>query len=506
MFHVCARRRVPDKNGTDRVLIFVHQQMKLVLFLLVFASASAFRSQAADNSVSIFLTAKNSTQRLANAGQVSFVALAQPTEKQDAIFVDDSKAFQTVIGIGGALTDASAETFFKLPKAKQDELLKAYFDPNDGIGYSLARTPIHSCDFSSASYTYVEDGDAELKTFDISHDLKYRIPFIKKVLATAGRDFSIYASPWSPPAWMKSNGDMLHGGSLKPGFAASWAKYFVKFIQAYEAVGIPIWGLTIQNEPMAVQRWESCVFTAEEERDFLKNFLGPELARSGMAEKRIMIWDHNRGMMYQRAKVILDDPDAAKYVWGVGYHWYVGDHFENAQRVREAYPKIKLFFTEGCHGPFRADQIADWKWGELYGASMIHDFNSGIVGWTDWNVLLDERGGPNHVANFCFAPVHGDTQTGRLTYMNSFYYIGHFSKFVRPGARRIVSSSTVDELQTTAFLNPDGKVSVVVMNATDAARSFLLWNEGRAAKISSPAHSILTAIYSASGNEVAAKE
>jgi glucosylceramidase len=480
--------------------------MKFAFFLLALASVPAFRTQAADNSVSIFLTAKDSAQRLADVGESTFNELAQPTEKQDAVIVDSSKTFQTIIGIGGALTDASAETFFKLPAAKQEELLKAYFDPREGIGYSLGRTPIHSCDFSSASYTYVKDDDAELKTFDISHDLKFRVPFIKRVLAVAGQDFSIYASPWSPPAWMKSNDDMLHGGSLKPEFAASWANYFVKFIQAYEAVGIPIWGLTIQNEPMAVQRWESCIFTAEKERDFLKNFLGPTLVRAGMKDKKIMIWDHNRGLLYQRAKVVLDDPDAAKYVWGVGYHWYVGDHFENAQRVREAYPKINLFFTEGCHGPFRTDEINDWKWGELYATSMIHDFNCGVAGWTDWNVLLDERGGPNHVANFCFAPVHGDTQTGRLTYMNSFYYIGHFSKFVRPGARRIISSSTVDELQTTAFLNPDGKVAVVVMNATEKARPFLLWTDGRAAKISSPAHSILTAVYSASKSEIAAKE
>ena len=145
-----------------------------------------------------------------------FTDLPQRTEKQECIFVDPAKEFQTVLGVGGALTDASAETFYKLPEDKQREILTAYFDPQKGIGYSLGRTSIHSCDFSSESYTYVTNDDATLASFNISHDLKYRIPFIKEVLATAGKDFTLFASPWSPPAWMKDNNDMLHGGKLKP--------------------------------------------------------------------------------------------------------------------------------------------------------------------------------------------------------------------------------------------------------------------------------------------------
>ena len=425
------------------------------------------------------------------------IDLPQPTERQESIFVDSSKTYQTVLGIGGALTDASAETFYKLPKDKQQEILRAYFDPKNGIGYSLGRTHIHSCDFSSTSYTYVTDGDRALASFDISHDLKYRIPFIKEVLATAGKNnFTLFASPWSPPAWMKDNNDILHGGKLKPEYYDSWANYYVKFIKAYEQEGVPIWGMTVQNEPMAVQPWESCNYTAEEERDFVKNYLGPTLAESGLKDKKIMIWDHNRSMMYQRAKVVLDDPAAAKYVWGVAYHWYVGNHFDNVKDVQEAFPKFHLLFTEGCNGPFNMAQINDWKWGELYGTSMINDFNDGAVGWTDWNVLLDEQGGPNHVQNFCFAPIHGDVKTGTLDYMNSYYYIGHFSKFVRPGAKRVTSSSTSDKLITTAFLNTDGKIAVIVMNSSETNQPFYLWMNNKAAKSDSPAHSIMTLVVS----------
>jgi glucosylceramidase len=463
----------------------------LFVCIVLVLSNSAF---AQNKPVAVYVTARHTKQRLSNAGSLSWIDLPQPTERQQCVFVDPSKTFQTVVGIGGALTDAAAETYYKLPPEKRSEVLKAYYDKENGIGYTLARTQINSCDFSSASYTYVKDDDKELASFDIAPDLKYRVPFIKEVLAAAGNDLKIFASPWSPPAWMKDNDDMLHGGSLKPDCYDAWAHYYVKFIKAYESEGIPIWGLTVQNEPMAVQKWESCVYTAQQERDFVKNNLGPALWDAGYKDKKLMIWDHNRSMMYQRAQVVLDDPEAAKYVWGLGFHWYVGDFFENVARVAEAYPKINLVFTEGCNGPFSVAHLDDWDLGENYGKSMINDFNNGAVGWTDWNILLDMTGGPNHVRNFCFAPIHGDTKTGALHYGNSFYYIGHLSKFIRPGARRIISSSTLDQLLTTAFVNPDGKIAVVVMNATDESEPYYLWMDGKAARTTSPAHSIMTLV------------
>ncbi len=468
----------------------------------LFMGATAFAKDAGANRttdystkpVIVYVTAKDTGQRLAKVGELHFVDLSQPTERQQCVFVDPSKEFQTVLGIGGALTDAAAETFYKLPKNKQEQVMKAYYSVQDGIGYSLARTHINSCDFSSDSYTYVQNGDKDLKTFSIAHDLKYRIPFIKEVLAVAGKNFTIFASPWSPPAWMKDNDDMLHGGKLKPEFYDAWARYYARFIKAYAREGVPIWGITVQNEPMAVQPWESCVYTADEERDFVKNYLGPVFAKNGLEDKKILIWDHNRSMMYQRAEAVLDDPQAAQYVWGVAFHWYVGDHFENVKRVQEAFPKTHLLFTEGCNGPFDQARIHDWHWGEFYGKSMINDFNNGAVGWTDWNILLDQEGGPNHVQNYCFAPIHADTKTGELTYMNSYYYIGHFSKFIRPGARRVISSSTVDDLLTTAFINKDGRVAVIVMNSSETEQPFYLWIGGKAAQTSSPPHSIMTLV------------
>lgn len=447
----------------------------------------------------VFTTAKDTTLRLTQTADVSFEDFAQPLETQVCVFVDPARTFQTFIGIGGALTDASAEVFAKLPEATQKEFMTSYYDSEKGIGYKFARTNIASCDFSSDTYAYVADKDTSLSSFSVAHDEKFRIPFIKQAIAAAGGSLLLFASPWSPPAWMKDNNDVLHGGKLLPKYAQSWANHYVKFIQAYEASGIPVWGLSVQNEPMAKQIWESCIYTAEEERDFVKKYLGPTLQKNGLGDRKLICWDHNRDLIYQRATTLLSDPEASKYIWGIGFHWYetwTGSamQFENLKRVKEAFPDKNLVFTEGCVERFGLDRVTDWSLGERYGNSMINDFNCGTVAWTDWNVLLDEKGGPNHVGNFCFAPIHADTKTGKLIYTNSYYYIGHFSKFIQAGAKRISCSTNRDKLQSTAFLNPDGKMVVVVLNLSDKKLPFRLWISGKAAQVTSLAHSIMTIV------------
>ena len=258
-------------------------------------------------------SAQNDVKLKLTQAQLSFSNFIQPLETEGSILVNTSRQHQTLVGIGAALTDAAAETFYKLDEDQQKLFMEAYYSRDNGIGYSLARTIIHSCDFSSGSYTYVEEGDADLKTFNIDHDREYRLPFTKLAIAAAGGKLRTYASPWSPPAFMKTNGNMLEGGKLKPEFAQAWANYYGKFIKAYESEGIPIWGLSIQNEPMATQRWESCIYTAEEERDFLKNFLGPTLEREGLGDKKIIVWDHNRDLLFERAR-LSDGIDSGRFV------------------------------------------------------------------------------------------------------------------------------------------------------------------------------------------------
>ena len=450
----------------------------------------------------VYTTGHNTDFKLTPTETLNFETFKQPLETEASIIVDPSKQFQTLLGIGAALTDASAETYYKLTDENQERFMEAYYDIEKGIGYSLGRTIIHSCDFSTESYTYVEEGDSTLKTFNIDHDRQFRIPFTKKAIAAAGGRLTMYASPWSPPAFMKTNNNMLQGGKLKPEYAQPWANYYAKFIKAYEKEGIPIWGLTIQNEPMAKQRWESCIYTAEEERDFLKNHLGPTLEKEGLGNKNIIVWDHNRDLLYHRASVVLNDPEAAKYVWGVGFHWYEDwkdgiPMFNAVKTVHEAYPDKNLIFTEGCNERYDVNRILneDPKLAERYGKSMINDFNNGTVAWTDWNILLDETGGPNHVGNLCFSPVHGDTNTGELTFTNSYYYIGHFSKFIRPGAKRIISASSANHLLSTAFLNTDGSIVIVAMNESDKSLNYGLTIQSKSAEINILPHAIQTIVF-----------
>ncbi len=449
--------------------------------------------------VVVYTTAEGTNYRLTPTDTLHFTHMGQPFETQVCVFIDPTKTFQQVTGFGGALTDAAAEIFYKLPDAAKKELLQAYYDTEKGIGYTMARTNINSCDFSSDSYTYVADNDTSLSTFNIEHDRKFKIPLIKEAMKACNNKLRLFVSPWSPPAWMKDNNSMVQGGRLKDESRKSWANYYIKFIRAYEAEGMPVWGLSVQNEPMAKQRWESCIYTGEDERDFVKSYLGPTLHRSGMADKKLIMWDHNRDLIYQRASTMLSDPDAAKYVWGIGYHWYEtwtgsGMQFQNMQKVMEAFPGTHLIFTEGCIEAFDYKRIYDWKLGERYGHSMINDFNNGTVGYIDWNILLDENGGPNHAGNFCFAPIHADLRTGKLMYTNSYYYIGQFSKFVHAGAKRIIASSNRDKLETTAFINPDGKLAVIVMNNSDDKIPYHLWIKGDAADVTALPHSMVTLV------------
>jgi glucosylceramidase len=453
-----------------------------------------------DHLVKVYTTAEGTNLRLQPTDTLKFQDAIQPIEREISVFVNPSKTFQSVLGFGGALTDASAEVFAKLSPQQQDELLKAYYNTETGIGYTLARTNIASCDFSSGSYSYVQDGDKELKTFSVEHDRQFKIPLIKKATEYAGGSLSLLASPWSPPAFMKTNKSLIAGGKLVPEYYQTWADCYVKFIQEYAKEGIPVFAISVQNEPMAVQIWESCIYTAEEERDFLKTYLGPTLEKAGMGNVKIIVWDHNRDLLAQRANVIFDDPEASKYAWGIGIHWYevwtgYPEMFDNVRRVHESYPDKNIFYTEGCVEKFDSTKINFWPNAERYGKNMINDFNNGLMAYTDWNILLDENGGPNHVGNFCFAPVHFNIKTGKLIFSPIFYYLGHFSKFVKPGAKRLNTSVSRGNLLSTSFINKDGKISTIVMNSTDSEINYKLYVGEFMAEVTIQPHAMQTLVY-----------
>lgn len=437
-------------------------------------------------------SSRDTDERLANLAPLHFETDADTYP--NAIYVDPNRRYQILEGFGGAFTEAMAATFIKMDSDAQSAILKAYFDPEDGIGYTLCRTHINSCDFSLGNYAYDDvAGDVDLKHFTIDHDRRMLIPLIRAASQVAGQKIKLFASPWSPPAWMKTNGQMNLGGKLKPEYRKAWARYYARYVKEYADEGLPIWGLTVQNEPEAAQTWDSCLYTGEEERDFVRDYLGPTLREEGLSHLRLMIWDHNRDRMYERARVVLDDPQAAQYVWGVAFHWYMADAFDNVQRVHDAFPDKALLFSEGCQegGP----HPGDWAVGERYGRSIIHDLNHWTCAWVDWNMVLNETGGPNHVGNYCSAPIIADTRRcdlGGVLLNPSYYYIGHFSRYCKPGAQRVLAAPTHDALETTAFHNPDGEIAVVVMNRSEQEIPFALKCDGLAAPTSAPAHSIST--------------
>lgn len=418
-----------------------------------------------------FLTARDGGHRLSEQPPLWSSGAAQPDGELPCVFVQPDRLFQTIEGFGGAFTESAAVTWMALGPDQRAQVLRDYFDPVRGHGYTLCRVHMNSADFSLGNYAHVETpGDVALSSFSIDRDRRALLPFIKAAQAAAGRQLKLLVSPWSPPAWMKSNGQMNGGGSLLPQYRQAWARCFVRFIEEYAKEGVPVWGVSVQNEPAATQRWDSCIYSAEEERDFVRGFLGPELAAAGLGDVRIIVWDHNRDRMVERASTVYSDPDAARYVWGTGFHWYGEDHFEQVQLLHDAWPDKQLLFTEGCQegGP----HIGSWDLGERYAHSMINDLNRWTVGWIDWNLVLDETGGPNHVGNLCSAPILVDRQNGALMYQSSYDYIGHIARFVKPGARRVLCASSRQDLEAAAFVNPDGGVAIVVMNRTSEGIGF----------------------------------
>jgi glucosylceramidase len=414
--------------------------------------------------------------------------------RPNIIFVDVDHPMQTIEGFGSAFTESAAVTFYEMPAALQKEVLRAFFHPTRGNAYSLCRTHINSCDFSLGNYSCASQAnDTELTSFSLERENQSILPMIRAASAVAGRPIQLLASPWSPPAWMKSNGQMNRGGKLLPRHRKTWARYYTRYIREMEKAGFSIWGLTVQNEPEATQPWDSCVYTAEDERDFVRDHLGPELVRAGLKSKRLVIWDHNRDRLYQRAKVVYDDPKAARYVWGAGFHWYCGDFFDNVRYLHDAYPEKQLLFTEGCQES--GSHMGSWDTGERYARSIIADLNRWTVGWIDWNILLNEAGGPNHVGNYCSAPILYDRTLKRLKYQSSYFYIGHFSRFIRSGARRLIAASGHDSLESTAALNPDGSVAVVVLNRSQATLPYQIQVQNQHRYLVSEPRSIATVVF-----------
>ena len=372
--------------------------------------------------------------------------------------------YQTFEGFGGAFTEASAYAWQQLSPQRRQAFLDLYFG-REGLQYTQGRVHMGSCDFSLGNYacqTGQSDGG-----FHTEHDDRYLIPMIQAAQAAAGRPIELLLSPWSPPGFMKTNGEMNHGGSLKPEYRARWAACMAKYAAHYRAAGCNVRRMSIQNEPAAVQTWDSCIWSGAEEGAFAAEYLVPALKKAGCGDVKILAWDHNKDILVQRARETLSVDGAAQAVGGFAVHWYTGDHFEALRIVKDLWPDKELWFSEGCVEYSRFDGMTPLQKAEMYAHDILGNLNGGISGSIDWNLLLDARGGPNHVGNFCEAPVMLTEDGAGFTVQSEYYYIGQFSRFIRPGAVRLGCSAWTEGVEATAFENRDGGRTAVVLNRTE---------------------------------------
>lgn len=421
------------------------------------------------------------------------VAREAVTDCMHVINVYPEVMYQRFHGFGGALTEAAAHIYGQMSEEKKKAIIEDCYGES-GLRYCLGRIHMNSCDFALGNYTYVQEGDDELTTFDIGHDKAEILPMLADANVAAG-NVKFLMSPWSPPAFMKTNGEMNHGGSLKKEYYAAWARYFVKFIEAYRKEGVDIQWLTVQNEPMAVQTWDSCIYTSKEEGCFVRDYLGPAFEEAGLSDVKIFVWDHNKEEAYQRFKEVTADEKTKEYVAGEAVHWYTGDHFETVEMVKKMYPDKEVFFTEGCVEYSRFADSGEVQKAEMYAHDILGNLNAGISASFDWNLLLDEKGGPNHVGNFCAAPVMCNPGEGTYEKRLSYYYIGQFSRYIRAGAVRIGTSRYTDGIEVTGFLNPDGERVVVILNKSGKEWEYTLREDGSGVCGTIAAHSIQTICY-----------
>lgn len=400
--------------------------------------------------------------------------------------------YQTFKGIGGAFCDAAARAWSALSPEKREETVRLLFDPKTGAGYTFGRLCIASCDFSYDDYNYVTEGDMTLDSFDISHDCQAIFPMIKAAQKYA--DLTLLASPWSPPAYMKTTNSRI-GGHLRHDCYALWASHFGKYVDACRANGIKIDFVTMQNEPRHHQLWESCLYTTAEESEFL-GYLGKELSPRGV---KILCYDHCRERAYERLRDISRGANGT-YLAGVAHHWYSGDHFEDLRVIRDRYPDMLSVASESCRGVKEPGIHPQYELAtaEAYAHDMIGSFANGTHYYADWCLVLNEKNGPYHNrekrGTWEDAIVYCDGARDEVVCRLGYYYVSHIGRFVRPGAKVIGISSYTNRLDACAFENPDGRIVLVVLNRTDSAIPFVARIGDHSQKVVTEAHSIVTAI------------
>ncbi|XP_033750563.1 lysosomal acid glucosylceramidase-like [Pecten maximus] len=419
----------------------------------------------------------------------------QPSSKV-ILKLNPNVTYQEILGFGGAFTDAAGINILNLTTPTQENLLKSYFS-TQGIEYNLGRIPMASCDFSTRLYSYDDvPGDLNLTKFSLAtEDLKFKIPIIQAAQNFSKRNITLFGSPWSAPAWMKTNDKMTGRGSLigQPGgqYYKAWAMYFVKFLQEYKKHGVDIWGVTGQNEPSDGNifdfKFQAMGWSPETQRDFIAMDLGPAMGNSGFSHVKIMIMDDTRLFLPLWAEEVFKNTEAAKFVSGIAVHWYQ-DFVVPANALastHEKFPDKFILATEACLGSMPWDgrhvQLGSWYRGELYAHDIIEDLSNWVTGWTDWNIALNMEGGPNWVQNFVDSPIIVNAEKDEFYKQPMFYAMGHFSKFLVPGSQRIEIQNSVpdEEVFMVAFKRPDSLLVFIILNRSELSGSFSLTRTGQ---------------------------
>jgi glucosylceramidase len=433
--------------------------------VLLFSSPSLNAQQ--EREARMWLTTPDRTALV--APQAAALHFSPKAGQLPALTVDDAQHFQSIDGFGFALTGGSAQLLMRMGAAQRAALLKELFTTGDnGIGVSYLRVSIGSSDMNERVFSYDDlapgETDVEMAKFNLGPDRTDVIPVLKEILAIRP-DIKILGSPWSPPAWMKTNND-VRGGELKPEYYGAFAKYFVKYIEAMRAEGIAIDAITIENEPLNPKNTPSMAMFAQQQDTFVAKDLGPAFEKAGIRTK-ILLYDHNPDVL-SYALSILGDPAASKYVDGTAFHLYGGAATLLAQ-VHDAYPKKNLYLTE--------QSVTEWRSGPLGIAEPVRSVMIGATrNWCRnvllWNLAADPHNGPHTNNGGCTGcsgaiTLDGDSATKNVAY----YVVEHFSQFVPPGSVR-VASSEMEQLASVAFLTPQHKVVLVVSNTANFPKSF----------------------------------
>lgn len=397
----------------------------------------------------------------------------------------------TLEGFGGAVTDAAGYVYSQMDQTQKKELLSTYFS-EERMNYSLIRVPLDSCDFSLGPYEAMSDSnDAALDTFSLSGMEKYVFPMLRDIQSAAKKPIPLMLSPWSPPAFMKTNGRRDQGGKLLPQYRAMWAEYLCRYILEFQKRGYPVRRISLQNEPNAAQSWDSCVYTASEEKAFLRDHMVPAMRSHGLSDIEVFIWDHNKERVYEWMRDIVDS-ETEPMVAGAAFHWYSGDHFEALDLCRRAYPNMKLILSESCIEFSKFDPAESVTAAIQVGHELIGDLNHGVAAFYDWNLLLDEKGGPNYAGNYCLAPFRFDTHQKELRPHLLQPYIEHFSHYMLPGSVRFAHTKFTDSIDVTSWRRPDGQIVVILLNKDKENQPVCLRIEGKAAEFILHSESITT--------------